>query len=174
MTGYQIRLVFAANRIVLPFVQMSWADAIANNMLWVQGFGLAVSAVTLGVLVWYALETLKLRVSAQEQVKVSQKLLSAAEDQAEGTSKPCITIRAELRDPTDTLLHSDGAVGGSVAKDASGHYVAVNIGNGPALNVSYFFSARFNRARFCQSTRRCHSDEGYVPPKWLNQYMPAR
>ncbi len=34
----------------------------------------------------------------------------------------------------------DDAVSGVVVGDESGHYVAVNVGTGIALNVSYFFS----------------------------------
>jgi len=127
---------------MLSFVQMSWADAIAKNMLWVQGFGLLVSAVTLGFLIWYAIETWKLRKTADKQIVVSHDLLRAANDQAEAASKPYITIRQKLRDATHTLLDMDGALGGSVVKDEGGQYVAVNVGNGIALNVSYFFKIR--------------------------------
>lgn len=127
---------------VLPFVQMSWADAIQQNMLWVQGIALFVSASTLGVLVWYAIETFKLRKAAERQISVSQDLLRAANDQAEGIAKPCMTVRQTFRDTSQTLLHMDDAVGGVVIDDESGHYVAMNVGNGLALNVSYFFKYR--------------------------------
>jgi hypothetical protein len=121
---------------------MSWADAIQQNMLWVQGIALLVSASTLGVLVWYAIETFKLRKAAESQITVSQQLLRAANDQAEAASKPYITIRAKLRDASRTLLAMDGAVGGSVVFDETGQYQAVNVGSGIALNVSYCFKAR--------------------------------
>jgi hypothetical protein len=121
---------------------MSWADATQQNMLWVQGIALFVSASTLGVLVWYAIETFKLRKAAEGQITVSRNLLRAANDQAEGASKPYITIRAKLRDTSRTLIAKDGAVGGSVVFDETGHYQAVNVGNGIALNVAYFFKAR--------------------------------
>jgi len=121
---------------------MSLADAIANNMLWIQGFGLFVSIATLGVLIWYTIETFKLRKSAEAQIKLSGDMLRAASDQAEGTSKPCMTIRQTLRDASQTLLHMDDAVGGVVIDDESGKYVAINVGNGLALNVSYFFKYR--------------------------------
>jgi hypothetical protein len=101
-----------------------------------------VGLATLGFLFWYTVETWKLRKTAQEQIAVSHDLLRAANDQAEGISKPCMTIRGKLRDATSTLLHMDDAVSGVLVGDEAGHYVAVNIGNGIAMNVSYFFKAR--------------------------------
>ena len=101
---------------------------------------------TLGVLVWYAIETWKLRKAAEDQIRISHDLLKAANDQAEGVSKPCLTIRAQLRDASHTILDMDGAVGGTVVDDEQGQYVALNIGTGVALNVSYQFSARRDSA----------------------------
>jgi len=126
---------------VLSSVQMSWADAIQYKMFWVQCFGAFLGAATLGVLIWYAVETWKLRKAAEAQIKVSQDLLKAANDQAEGIAKPCMTIRGKLRDAAKTLLAMDDATGGVCVGDEGGHYVAVNIGNGIAMNVSYFFTA---------------------------------
>lgn len=98
-----------------------------------------VGIATLLVLFWYAIETWKLRKAAQDQIAVSHELLKAANDQAEGVSKPCLTIRAQLRDASHSILHMDGAVGGSVVKDEGGHFVAINVGTGVALNVRYLF-----------------------------------
>jgi hypothetical protein len=101
-----------------------------------------VGIAALGVLVWYAIETWKLRKAAEAQIVVSHDLLKAANDQAEGMSRPCLTIRPQLRDMDHTLLHMDGAVGGTVVRDEAGHYVALNQGNGLALNVQYLFRVR--------------------------------
>lgn len=57
---------------------MSWADAIANNILKVEGGLLIVSALTLGFLIWYAFETFKLRNAAEKQVTMSENLLHRA------------------------------------------------------------------------------------------------
>jgi hypothetical protein len=110
-------------------------------MFWVQCVSAGLTAATLGVLIWYAIETRRLRKAAAAQIDVSQNLLRAANDQAEGIAKPCLTIRGKLRDATKTLLNMDDAVGGVCVGDEGGHYVAVNIGNGIAMNVSYFSSS---------------------------------
>jgi hypothetical protein len=121
---------------------VTWADAIQNNMLWIQGGMLVVQLLAFCGLWTYVRYTRDLRKAAQNQVKVSQELLRAANDQTEGISRPYITIQAKLRDDSHTILDLEGAVGASVVKDEGGRYVAVNIGNGIALNVSYFFKVR--------------------------------
>jgi hypothetical protein len=52
--------------------------------------GSSVGILTLGFLVWYTIETCRLRKAAQKQIEVSQNLLKAANDQAEGSSKQCL------------------------------------------------------------------------------------
>jgi hypothetical protein len=84
-----------------------------------------VLVLTLGVLVWYAYETMRLR--------------RAAVDQVEGMAKPCLTIFARLRDATDTILEMHSAVGWTVAQGDDGNFVVQNIGTGVALNVKYHF-----------------------------------
>jgi hypothetical protein len=121
---------------------MSWADAIQNNLLWVQGIMLGVQILALFGLFLYVMDTKGLRKAAEGQIAVSQDLLRAANAQAEGVAKPCMTIRAKLRDAGQTLVHGNRAVGGSVVNDEAGFYVAINVGSGSALNVSYFFKAR--------------------------------
>jgi len=99
-----------------------------------------VPILTLVVIAWYTYETKKIRKAAQDQVTASQELLRAANDQAEGVAKPCITLWSDLRNPTDTLLNMHQAVGGTIVRDNRGDYVIVNIGNGLALNVEYVFN----------------------------------
>jgi hypothetical protein len=88
---------------------------------------LLIGLAALGFLIWYSVETMRLR--------------KAATDQVEGMSKPCLTIWADLRDPTKAILEMDGAVGGTVARGDDGNFVVQNIGTGVALNVKYRFSS---------------------------------
>jgi hypothetical protein len=141
-TGYYVRLLFACQIQVLSSVQVSWADAIQNHILWVNTGMLFVQLLALVGLVFYVRYTRDLREAAKEQTTASQNLLRAANDQAEGIARPCMTIRQKLRDASKTLLDMDDAVGGVVIDDESAQYVAMNIGNGLALNVSYFFKHR--------------------------------
>jgi hypothetical protein len=78
-----------------------------------------------GVLIWYALETMKLRKAAMEQV--------------ESMAKPCLTLRAKLRNAADAILDMDDAVGAMVVRGEDAQFVVQNIGTGIALNVSYQF-----------------------------------
>ncbi|MGD0631676.1 MAG: hypothetical protein ABR987_20285 [Terracidiphilus sp.] len=125
-------------------------DPVQTAMLVVQTFGL------LG-LGWYALETRKMRKASQDQVTISRDLISAAMDQVEGLSKPCLTISSELRDPADVILEMGRAVGSLVARDRGGFFLVENIGNGVALNVSYKFvhrhdpSTDLRRERYIQN-----------------------
>jgi hypothetical protein len=90
-------------------------------------FNFLVGLAALGVLVWYTIETMRLR--------------TVATDQVEAMSKPCLTIWADLRDPTDAILEMDDAVGGTVARGDDGNFVVQNIGTGVALNVRYHFNS---------------------------------
>ena len=107
-------------------------DPVQDGMLVVQILGLF----GLG---WYVVETRKMRKAAEKQVAVSQDLISAAMDQVEGLSKPCLTVWSDLRDPADTILEVGRAVGSTVARCDQGNFVIQNIGNGVAINVSYKF-----------------------------------
>jgi hypothetical protein len=86
---------------------------------------LVVGLGALAVLIWYAIETMKLRKAAMEQV--------------ESMAKPCLTLWAKLRDPADAILDMHGAVGAMVVRGSDAQFVVQNIGTGIALNVSYQF-----------------------------------
>jgi hypothetical protein len=111
---------------------------------------------TLGVigLAVYCIETYRIRKASQDQVTASQKIIRAAVDQVEGLSKPCIAFSARLRDASDAILEMHGAVGNLVVNPDGGSYVIHNIGNGPALNLRYFFTR-----------------PGLAEPDW--RYLPA-
>ena len=88
---------------------------------------LSVAALTLLALIWYAVETRRLRI--------------AAHDQLEALAKPCLTLWSDLRDSGDALLSLHQAVGNTSIGDDAGQFVVQNIGNGVALNVRYTFRA---------------------------------
>jgi len=92
-----------------------------------------VGLAALGVLVWYATETMRLRKAAFAQV--------------ENMAKPCLTLWAKLRDPADVILNTHGAVGGTVIEAHGAQFVVHNIGNGLALNVKYVICDREPRRR---------------------------
>ena len=100
-------------------------DMTPSDQIGMQIANSVVLVLTLGVLVWYAYETMRLR--------------KAAVDQVEGMAKPCLTIFARLRDAADTILEMHGAAGGTVAHSDDGNFVVQNIGTGVALNVMYHF-----------------------------------
>jgi hypothetical protein len=90
----------------------------------------------LGGLVWYCVETRRLRVAAQKQIVISQDLITAAMIQVEGLAKPCLTLDSALRDSADAIMGL-GVAGNTVAAQNEGDFVVVNIGNGVALNVNF-------------------------------------
>ena len=100
---------------------------------------LLVQAAALLGLLWYCVETRSLRKASQQQVTASQDLIKAAMEQVEGLSKPCLTFASELRDLSDVILESNRAIGTTQAAFDGGNYMAQNIGNGIALNISYHF-----------------------------------
>ena len=107
---------------------------------WIQPAMLFVQVLGLAGLIWYVIETMKIRRTAQRQVEVSLDLMRAANAQVEGMSKPCLTLWGDLRDGADAILNMNDAVGNVVARANEGNYVVQNIGNGIALNIRYLFS----------------------------------
>jgi len=97
---------------------------------------------TLGVigLAIYCFETYRIRKTSQDQLTASQAVMQAAMDQVEGLSKPCIAFSARLRDAVEAVMERHGAVGNIIVNPDGGSYVIQNIGNGPALNLRYFFT----------------------------------
>jgi len=94
---------------------------------------LCIQVLALIGLIWYVIETSKIRQASERQIAISQ-------DQVEGMSKPCLTLWGGLRDAADAILQMHGAVGNIVAAADQGSYVVQNIGNGVALNVRYHFT----------------------------------
>ena len=78
------------------------------------------------VLVWYTVETYRLR--------------RAAENQVEGLQKPCLSLLTDAREPADAILKLSGAVGCMTVAERGGDLVLHNLGNGPAINVHYQFN----------------------------------
>ena len=124
----------------LESVRMTWADAIQYKMFWVQCIGISLAGATLLFLIWYTLETFKLRKAAEKQIALSQDLLQAALDQVEGAARPCITLASKRRDKDEAISELYGVKGISVAKDYEGYLALRNVGNGLALNVFYSFN----------------------------------
>jgi hypothetical protein len=88
---------------------------------------LIIATLTFLALVWYAIETWRLRIAAQNQL--------------EALAKPCLTLCARLRNASDAMLPSNDAVGNTVVRSDQGNFVVQNIGNGVALNVRSVFKS---------------------------------
>jgi Ca2+/H+ antiporter len=78
---------------------------------WIQASMLGVQILALIGLIWYVIETMKIRKTAQRQLQTSLDLIKAATAQVEGMSKPCLTFWGDLRDGADAILEMHDAVG---------------------------------------------------------------
>jgi hypothetical protein len=76
-----------------------------------------------GGLIWYCIETYKIR-------KISQV-------QLEAMHAPCITFHATPRNAVEAVLEMDAARGAMILDFDDGDAMFKNIGNGPAVNISY-------------------------------------
>lgn len=90
---------------------------------WISITGLVLQGCLFGGLIWYCVETQKIRIIAGSQLEALQ--------------APCLTFWATPRDAGDAVLEMDGAQGAMILNFISGDAVLLNIGNGPAVNVSY-------------------------------------
>lgn len=92
---------------------------------WIALASFLVQCAVLVALVWYAVETWRIRRASQEQ--------------AEAVHKPCLTLVTAARDYDEAVLEMDGAVGGMIVAPREGNVALQNMGNGPAVNVRYEF-----------------------------------
>jgi hypothetical protein len=92
--------------------------------------GLAVQCLLFVGLVWYTIETRKIRKTSQQQVKASQ-------DQIEATLRPCVTFSTATRDYNEAVFGMNGAVGAMTVLCPEGRAQIENVGFGPAVNVRY-------------------------------------
>ena|ERR1700723_874952 len=90
---------------------------------WISVIGLVIQVLLFGGLVWYCIETRRIRITSTAQL--------------EALRTPCVTFFATPRDGADAVLEMDGARGAMVLDFIEGDAVFINIGNGPALNIEY-------------------------------------
>jgi hypothetical protein len=118
-----------------------------NIMFWLQTANVIVLALTFGAVVWYALET--------------QRLRKTAEDQLEALHYPCVVPDYDFIN-TDKTLDSQIRAGGTALQVKqhvpSGRIALRNIGTGPALCVKCSFEPIENKE---QAPRRASA--AFVP-----------
>jgi hypothetical protein len=90
---------------------------------WIGSIGLVIQALLFGGLVWYCIETKRIRITSAAQLEALQ--------------TPCVTFHATPRDGADAVLEMDGARGAMILNFTAGDAVFVNMGNGPAVNIEY-------------------------------------
>jgi hypothetical protein len=90
---------------------------------WTAAAGIFIQVVLLAGLIWYCVETRRLRMAAQSQL--------------EALHTPCVTFLSIQRDAAEAVLNAGGAQGAMVLQFVLGDAVLINIGNGAAVNVSY-------------------------------------
>jgi len=98
-----------------------------NCTNWLQYANFVVQCLLFLSLIWYALETRRIRKTSQEQVETSQ--------------KPCLTLSAQSRQFENAVLEMDGVHGAQIVHAPEGMLHLINVGLGPAFNVVYEFTA---------------------------------
>jgi hypothetical protein len=90
---------------------------------WIAAVGVIIQLLLFIGLVFYCVETRRLRIAAQSQL--------------EALHTPCVTFLSLPRDAAEAVLNAGGAQGAMVLQFVLGDAVLINIGNGAAVNVSY-------------------------------------
>ena len=90
---------------------------------WLSASGLVLQVLLVLGLLWYCVETRRIRITAGSQLEALQ--------------TPCLTFWATPREGIDAVLEMDGARGAMILNFSGGDAMLLNIGNGPAVNVSY-------------------------------------
>jgi hypothetical protein len=117
-----------------------------TTMEWITAAGVVVQVLLLGGLIWYCFETRGIRITSQAQL--------------EALHTPCMTFKATPRNEADAILEMHDARGAMILDFIEGSAVLLNIGTGPAVNVSYVFTS-LDEANI----RRLDGYIPFVPPK---------
>ncbi|MGD1154458.1 MAG: hypothetical protein ABSA41_01375 [Terriglobia bacterium] len=99
----------------------------------IQLWGLVTQVLLFGGLVWYTVETRRIRKAAQKQAEASW-------EQAEAQQRPCLTVVTAARDFDEAILSTGDAEGERIVAPREGSVALENAGNGPALEVRYHFT----------------------------------
>jgi hypothetical protein len=113
---------------------------------WIAATGIFVQVLLLLGLVWYCIETRRIRITSQAQL--------------EALHAPCMTFKATPRNEADAILETHDARGAMILDFIEGSAVLLNIGTGPAVNISYVFTS-LDEANI----RRLDGYIPFVPPK---------
>jgi hypothetical protein len=105
-------------------------------------------ALGLGVYTW---ETWKIRNISREQVETLQ--------------KPCLTLAAAKRQFDDAVLNMDGIKGAQIVAPSEGMLQLINVGLGPAFNVTYKLTPKDPEASIARP-------EGYLIHILLRESAP--
>jgi hypothetical protein len=92
---------------------------------WLDYLSFVVQVLLLAGLVWYTIETRRIRKTSQEQV--------------EATLRPCVSLSTTARDFQEAVLGMDEADSAVVLRCPQGMVQIENIGVGPAFNIRYEF-----------------------------------
>ena len=90
---------------------------------WISMAGVGIQVLLFAGLVWYCVETRRIRITSEAQL--------------EAMHAPCITFHATPRDAADAILEMGDVRGAMILDFIGGDAVLINIGNGPAVNISY-------------------------------------
>jgi len=90
---------------------------------WIAAAGVGIQLLLFAGLMWYCFETRRIRF--------------ASESQLEALHTPCMTFAATPRDAVDAVIGMDDARGAMILDFDYGDAMPKNIGNGPAVNISY-------------------------------------
>jgi hypothetical protein len=113
---------------------------------WIAVAGIIIQILLFAGLVWYCIETWEIRRTSQAQLEASH--------------APCMTFKATPRDEGDAVMEMNQARGAMILDFIAGSAVLINIGTGPAVNISYIFTP-LDEGNIMQP-------DGYVP------FLPAQ
>jgi hypothetical protein len=99
---------------------------------WLDYVNLCVQLLLLAGLVWYTVETRRIRRTSQRQIALSQ-------DQVEATLRPCVSLSKTSRSFEDVVLALNDTDSAVVVLCPEGVVQIENIGVGPAINIRYDF-----------------------------------
>ena len=99
---------------------------------WLDYFNTGIQILLLMGLVWYTIETRRIRRTSQKQVALSQ-------DQVEATLRPCISLSTAPLEFNEAILAMDETDSTVIVRCPEGVVQIENIGVGPAINIRYTF-----------------------------------
>src|SRR5271165_6558790 len=128
MSAKQWIIILAAGIALTCIFHFSWFNKNQHVAIWLEGIAL----VAIFGLDFFERKTQEKEHEKQHSENLKQ--MEISQRQLEASHRPCLTVPAKLRDPSDVILELHESNSTQMLSDIDGNLGILNVGSGPAIN----------------------------------------